>query len=104
MDAKQRIPLSKMIGQLRTELLQAQGEAEGSNLRFLIEDIEIELHLMTTQEGEGGVGIKFWLLDANAKGKVADVETQKVKLKLKAVKAGTEESYKIHSGPTPKPR
>ena len=103
MNAKQKIPLSKMLGQLRSELLQAKGEGEGTDLRFLIEDIEIDLQIATTQEDEGGAGIKFWVLDANAKIKDAEVHTQKVKLKLKAVEAEGNAGVKIGSEATRKP-
>ena len=31
-----KIPLSEMLGQLRKELLQAQGEGKGADLKFLM--------------------------------------------------------------------
>jgi hypothetical protein len=81
---KDLIPLSKMLAQLRSDLLAAKAEGEKKDLRFLVDDIEIELQMATTQEDEGGVGIKFWALNANAKIKDTDALTQKIKLKLKA--------------------
>ena len=54
-----KIPLSEMLAQLRQELLQTQWEGEGSDLKFLIEDIEIELQVATTKEAGGGGGVKF---------------------------------------------
>jgi hypothetical protein len=83
---KDLIPLSKMLAQLRSDLLAAKAEGEKKDLRFLVDDIEIELQMATTQEDEGGVGIKFWALNANANAKIKDTDalTQKIKLKLKA--------------------
>ena len=49
------IELSKMLGQLRKELLDTRWEGQDSDLKFLIEDIEIELQIATTQEGEATV-------------------------------------------------
>ncbi|SDW69705.1 trypco2 family protein [Thiocapsa roseopersicina] len=96
--------MSSLLRELRSELLQAQGDGEGSNLRFQIEDITIELHTAATQEGEGGVGIKFWVLDASAKLKESDVRTQKVILKLKAVGADGKDGVTIGSEGTERPR
>jgi len=81
---KDLIPLPAMLAQLRSDLLEAKAEGEGKDLRFFVDDIEIELQMATTQDKEGGVGIKFWVLNANAKGKSGATATQKLKLKLKA--------------------
>jgi hypothetical protein len=79
------IPLPKMLARLRSDLLAARAEGEDKALRFLVEDIELELQMVTTQDTEGGIGIKFWVLNANAKGNDSAVATQKLKLRLKAV-------------------
>jgi hypothetical protein len=78
------IPLPKMLAQLRSDLLAARAEGEDKALHFLIEDIELELQMATTQDTEGGIGIKFWVLNADAKLKDSAVATQKLKLRLKA--------------------
>lgn len=70
------IELSAMLGQLREELLKARGE--GSELKFRVEDIEIELQIVTSKDASGG--IKFFV---EAGGKVSKAQTQKIKLKLK---------------------
>jgi hypothetical protein len=72
-----------MLRQLRQELLDAKAEGEGKDLKFMVDDIEIELQIATTQEDAGGVGIKFWVINADAKLREASAQTQKVKLKLK---------------------
>ena len=81
----ENIELSEMLGQLREELLKARGQSEGSNLKFQIEDIEIELQIATTKGGKGGGGVKFWVYNAEAEVNASQAKTQKLKLKLKPV-------------------
>lgn len=81
----ENIELSEMIGQLREELLTARAKSEGSDLKFQIEDIEIELQIVTTKGGKFGSGVKFWIFNADAEGNVSQAQTQKLKLKLKPV-------------------
>ena len=81
----ENIELSEMLGQLREELLKARGQSEGSELRFLIEDIEIELQVVTTKGGKFGNGVKFWVFNADAEANASRANTQKLKLKLKPV-------------------
>ena len=81
----ENIELSEMLGQLREELLKARGQSEGSDLKFLIEEIEIELQIATTKGGKGGGGVKFWVYNAEAEVNVSQARTQKLKLKLKPV-------------------
>ena len=82
-----KIALSEMLGQLRQDLLQAQGEGVGSELKFRIEDIEIELQIVATKAVGGDVGVKFWVYNADAKVNASEAKTQKLKLKLKPVSA-----------------
>lgn len=78
------IPLPQMLAQLRNDLLEAKAEGEGKDLHFLVDDIELELQMATTQEAQGGGGIKFWVVNAQGSGKIASNATQKLKLRLKA--------------------
>lgn len=45
----ENIELSEMIGQLRKELLIARDKIEGSDLKFRVDDIEIELQIVTSK-------------------------------------------------------
>lgn len=80
-----KIPLSDMLAQLRQELVHAQWVGEDSSLKFLVEDIEIELQIATTKGADGGGGVQFWVYNANAKVSASEVNTQKLKLKLKPI-------------------
>jgi len=80
-----KIPLSEMLAELRKELLEAKLEGQGSDLKFLIEDIEIELQIATTKEAGIDGGVKFWVYNAEAKVDISEARTQKLKLKLKPV-------------------
>jgi len=80
------IELSEMLGQLREELSIAQSEGAGSDLKFRIEDIEIELQVATTRKVTGKAGIKILVCwDAEASAGIDKANTQKLKLKLKPV-------------------
>ncbi|MFO1424062.1 MAG: trypco2 family protein [Candidatus Competibacteraceae bacterium] len=84
----ENIELSEMLGQLREELIQAQRKGKDSKLKFMIEDIEIELQIATTKSGESGGGVKLSVINFGAKVNASEVETQKLKLKLKLVEDG----------------
>jgi hypothetical protein len=76
--------LSKVLADLRDELIKAQTVGEGSKLRFLIDDIELELQVAVTAEGNGKAGFKvLTFFSAEAEGKGTGSATQKLRLKLK---------------------
>ena len=85
--ADERISLSDMIAQLRNELAKAKAQGQNHDLKLQVEEAEIELQVAITREGGGGGSVKFWVANVEAKGKLADAVTQKIKLKLKALDA-----------------
>lgn len=87
-DENKPIGLAEMIDSLRQELLEAQVKASGSAIVFEVENIDLELKVnveRTTKVG-GGVGIKFWVVNADTKGEQADTTStvQTIKLSLSA--------------------
>jgi hypothetical protein len=64
-------------------LAEAQIQGQGLHPRLRIEEAEIELQVVITREGSTGIGVKFWVLNADVKDKSVDATTQKIKLKLK---------------------
>lgn len=91
------IPLRQMIQNLRAELNAAMQDGEEQDLRFKLEDVELELKVCTSLEAGANGGVKFWVLNfgANAKAKSEDVHT--VKLKLKPVTNGDGEVHLSHT-------
>lgn len=90
MDQKPKKPgLAEVISALREELNTAKQNAENEDIRFNINNVEIELQTVVEMEGgvEGGGKIKFWVLDIDAKasGKYKNAVTQKIKLSLQVV-------------------
>ena len=81
--AEAPIQLAELIAELRRELAAAQVQGQGLHPRLRIEEAEIELQVVITREDTAGIGVKFWVLNADVKDKYADATTQKIKLKLK---------------------
>lgn len=87
----QKIELSKMLLGLRQELVQAQESADKEDLKFDVGDIEVEIQFTTTIEGHGKGGVKFWVYNAEAGGKLSSQTVHKVKLMLKPELASGED-------------
>jgi hypothetical protein len=81
--AEQRIPLSEMIVDLRRELLHAQKLADDKQLKFRVEDIELELQFTVGKEVEAKGGVNFWVYNVEAGGHVATETVHKLRFKLK---------------------
>ncbi len=77
-----QMSLSDVLLQLRKELAEAQEKAKDENLKFTVKDIEVELQVATTQEANGKVGFKVWLLEGEGGGKQGHEQTHKIKLRL----------------------
>ena len=67
----ERTPLSQVLIQLRKDLLEAQKEGEGKDLRFLVQDAEVELQVVATTDTKGGAGVRFWVSAPRAAAKWA---------------------------------
>ncbi len=79
-----KLELAAMIKGLRSELVKAQQEGEGEEIRFTIEDVELEVQVTAEQQKGAGVSAKFYVLTSKVDGSKKDTVTQKLKLKLKA--------------------
>lgn len=62
-----QIALSEMLAELREELLAAEQKGEASTLKLLVQQVEIELQVVTEKKAHGGGGVKFWIYNADAK-------------------------------------
>lgn len=96
------IELSEVMQNLRQELRKAVDAGDGQDLKFEVQDLELELQVGVQKtiggEGRAGGGLKFWVFETNASGKAsasyASSHLQKIKLKLRPHRKqedGTEE-------------
>jgi hypothetical protein len=76
------VGLAEAIEALRGELLRAWGGDQVRPLRFKPAPVELTVQVAVTNAGKGRVGIKWWLLDANAEVSRQNVITQTLKLTL----------------------
>ncbi len=85
------IPLAEVIQELRRQLLRATAAGTGQELRFEVQDLELELQVLVTRgagvKAGGSGGVKFWVLEGKGSGEVSgsyeSSRIQKVKLTLK---------------------
>lgn len=76
-----RIPLADMISSLHAELDAARSRAPETS-PLLVKEIDLEVSFTFTKEATGGGGVKFWVYEASAAGKLATEHVQKVTLRL----------------------
>ena len=81
------VPLGAAIRSLRAELLQAMQDARGEELRFAIGPVELEFQLTATTEASAGGAVRFWVIDADAKGSRASATTHTLRVTLTPVHA-----------------
>ena len=83
------LELAAVIKALRQELITAQQEGTGKDIRFNVNSVEIELETVVeiAGDGKGGFKIKFGVVEANAEagGHYKNATKQKIKLSLGAV-------------------
>jgi hypothetical protein len=79
------ISLASAIGDLRDELLRAVQNGAGKPLQFHLKPIEMEFKLAITRSDEAHGGVKFWVIDAGAKGSYENALTHTIKLTLEPV-------------------
>jgi chorismate synthase len=82
-----KIPLADLLIELRRELEEARRAGEDQNLRFRVESVEVELKVTVSKGAEAGAGFKFWVINGDAKGKIAAESVQTLRLKLDPINA-----------------
>ena len=84
-EPESRIPLADLVNAVRAELETASVNARNQQLQFEVQDVQLEVEVMTTGTREAGGGLQVWVLTVGAKGSKANAATQKVTLNLSAV-------------------
>ena len=80
---KSKLELAEMIKQLRAELTTAAEEGQDKDVRFTVEDIELELDITVEQQAKANVAAKFYVLTSKVEASKTGKATQKLKIKLK---------------------
>jgi hypothetical protein len=85
------VPIAEAIQGLRQELHEAMQEGEANELRFELNNIDLEFNAVVTREAESKVKVSFkllgWGADGGAGAKIGDQSTQKIKLSLSPIRA-----------------
>lgn len=78
----QKLELAEVMKALREEIKLAEWAAQGHDLTFNLNNIEVEFQTVVEKEGGLEGGIKFWVLEGKVSGKYKHAVTQKIKLTL----------------------
>lgn len=81
-----RFPLTDVIDQLRSELSEAVTKAQGEDLQFKVNEIELELKTVIEEGRSGDGGFNFSVLKFGGGFNDKNVSTQTIKLKLEPIK------------------
>ncbi|MDX3850271.1 trypco2 family protein [Streptomyces sp. AK02-01A] len=92
------VELADMIWQLRQELSRAMWAGEHADLRFKAEQVELELTVAVERTREPGVKVRFWVFDANASARKANMVTQRITLTLQPVRMDQPDRAALISG------
>ena len=76
------LELASVVRQLRAELNEALGDAEGERLRFELGPVEVSLMVTVGREATPGAKVRFWVIEAGAGAKISREAVQEIKLVL----------------------
>ncbi len=82
--ADSKIPLADTIRAVREELTQAVRAAQGQDIQFPVGEVTLEFQVGVTTTGEGGGGVKVWVIEAHVGASYAKESVQKVTVTLGA--------------------
>lgn len=97
------VGLAEMIGALHRELNQAIAEGQRHEIRFPIGSLQLEFHVGITKEAEGSAGVRFWVVEMGATGKIASESIQRVTVTLEAPVDSRGERVLVGRGSDEKP-
>ena len=91
---KAGVSLSEAISVLRAELAKAKSEKADGDPVLLVNEAEIELSLVLTNEGKTGGKVKWCVFEAGAEGTRSSARTHTLRIKL-SPRAATGEQFEI---------
>ena len=94
--SKNKLGVAEAIENLRTEIQTAIEKGAKKDLRFELEEIELQLQCTLNIEGSAKAGGKLWFVNAEGSGKVARGTLHTLKFKVKPVYKGEEGPVQIN--------
>ncbi|MBV9312417.1 MAG: hypothetical protein JO100_01500 [Pseudonocardia sp.] len=76
------VELAELIGQLRAELIMAMRGGAGTELRFELGPVELELTVAVSKEAKPGAKVKFWVVELGSDASLEKATSQRMKLTL----------------------
>lgn len=76
------LDLADAVRLLREQLAAAQREADGSDVRFRVGEVTVELAVQLTRTGSGGGSLRFGVVSAEGKRERAQSTTHRIQLTL----------------------
>lgn len=92
------VELSELIGQLRSELVEAMRAGSDSDLRFELGPVELEVAVAVAKEAKPGAKVKFWVVELGAEGAASSNTTQRIKLSLEPKRVDQPDRRPLISG------
>lgn len=89
--------LADCLVQLRNDLSVVAAEGEGGDLKFAIQEVDLEFTLVASTKDKADAGVKWYVLSAGVGTELSDVVTQKLTMKLHVVNKVTGERAKVSS-------
>ncbi|WP_162907295.1 trypco2 family protein [Allorhizocola rhizosphaerae] len=95
-----RIALAEVLGQLRSELTQAQQAGGNERLQFEVQEAELEFYVEVSKEATPGAKVKIDVLaiggmEAGSDVKLGQTSNHRITLKLSVVDRRTERNARI---------
>lgn len=82
MTGEVRVPLSRVVQGLRSELVEAVKAGEDEEIQFALGPVELEFEVAVEASAGVSGGVRFWVLSFGASGDRSSTDTQTVRLTL----------------------
>lgn len=98
------VPLADAIKALRADLNAAMAEGADDPLRFRLGPVEMEFLVTLTKEAGANAGVRFWVVEAGAKGSLTSASTHRLKLQMQPVDRSGQDAEVRDQESTSRPR
>jgi Trypsin-co-occurring domain 2 len=86
------VSVAEAIEVLRGELEAALELGRGCRVQFAVPEVSVTLSVVASRAAEGEVKARWWVVDADARGKWSREQTQTLELTLRPVEVGADGS------------